>query len=93
MKSFIIKIYFVCNFTRKKLANGFIYSKKIYGIMNEKVIIKKIFDTFLYDRLSNHKVDATATANILNFIGSSIKNVRNFVVRKIILLPKFFQYL
>jgi hypothetical protein len=45
--------------------------------------MKRIFDIFLYHRLSNDKIDAIATANILNFIGLSINNFRNSVVQKI----------
>jgi|MDSW01.1.fsa_nt_gb cyclase len=41
------------------------------------------------DGLSNDKVDAVATANILNFIGSSILNVRKTVMAKGINVPKF----
>ena len=39
--------------------------------------------------LSNDKVDAVATANILNFIGSSILNVRKAVMEQGIDVPKF----
>ena len=42
--------------------------------------------------LSNDKVDAVATANILNFIGSSIINVRDTVLEKGISVPKFKNY-
>ena len=54
---------------------------------------ERIFDIFFYHRLSNDKIDAIATANILNFIGLSINNFRKYVVQKNILLPKFYQYL
>ena len=39
--------------------------------------------------LSNDKVDAVATANILNFIGSSILSLRDAVIEKGIDVPKF----
>ena len=45
--------------------------------------MKRIFDIFFYHRLSNDKIDAIATANILNFIGLSNNNFRNSVVQKI----------
>ena len=42
--------------------------------------------------LSNVKVDAVATANILNFIGPTIINIRNQVLQKGISIPKFKNY-
>ena len=45
--------------------------------------MKKIYDIFLYRRLSNDKIDAIATVNILNCISSYINNLRNSVLQKI----------
>ncbi len=39
--------------------------------------------------LSNNKIDAVATANILNFIGPSILNVREAIIEEGILIPRF----
>jgi len=39
--------------------------------------------------LQEDRVDAVATANILNFIGSSILNVRKAIINEGILIPKF----